>query len=266
MTSDLTIGQYTLVYNVLSFVIAAMLGSFFFFVLSRDQVSRRYRLAVTVAAVVVLVAAYHYFRIFNSWVDAYATQNNVYIPTGMAFNDAYRYVDWLITVPLLMVELIAVLDLPKATARSLFFKLVLAAVAMIALGYPGEISRDFNTRMLFWVLSMIPFLYILYVLYFRLSEAINSQPEVVKNYISVLRNLTLVAWSFYPIAYLINMSGSSNNFVGVQVGYSIADVVAKCGYGLIIFWIARAKTELEDKNYGKDYPRDREFARDRELV
>jgi bacteriorhodopsin len=259
MTPDLTIGQYTLVYNVLSFVIAAMLGSFFFFVLSRDQVNRKYRLAITVSAVVVLVAAYHYFRIFNSWTDAYTVDGNAYTPTGFLFNDAYRYVDWLITVPLLMVELIAVLALPKATARSLLAQLVIAAVLMIGLGYPGEISRDFSTRMLFFCLSMIPFLYILYVLYFRLSDAIANQPETVKNYVSILRNLTLVAWCFYPIAYLLHMNGSSNNLVAVQVEYSIADVVAKCGYGLIIYWIAKEKTELEDKLGNRDYPRDKEF-------
>ena len=115
---------------------------------------------------------------------------------------------------------------------------------MIALGYPGEISHDSTTRMTFFVLSMIPFLYILYVLYFRLGDSLQGQGEKVKSYVSLLRNLTLVAWSFYPIAYLFHQFfGTSTGIVAVQVGYSIADVVAKCGYGIIIYWIARVKTE-----------------------
>lgn len=243
---NLTPGEYGLVYNVFSFVIAAMGASFFFFILSRDLVSKKYRLAVYVSAIVTLVACYHYFRIFNSWEGAYILQNGVYKPSSVPFNDAYRYVDWLLTVPLLMVELIAVLGLPWDRAKALFTKLTGAAFAMILLGYPGEISHDSTTRMTFFVLSMIPFIYIMYVLYFRLGDSLADQPESVKSYVSFLRNLTLVAWSFYPIAYLFHQFyGSSTGIVAVQVGYSIADVVAKCGYGLIIYWIARSKTESD---------------------
>jgi len=246
---DLTSGEYSLVYNVFSFVIAAMGAAFFFFILSRDLVSKKYRIAIYVSAIVTLVACYHYFRIFNSWESAYVLQNGFYKLSGVPFNDAYRYVDWLLTVPLLMVELIAVLNLPWDKSKSLFTKLAGAAFAMILLGYPGEISSDSATRMLFFILSMIPFIYIMYVLYFRLGDSIVDQPQSVKSSVSFLRNLTLVAWSFYPIAYLLqDFLGSSTGVVAVQVGYSIADVVAKCGYGLIIYWIARIKTENDGQS------------------
>jgi bacteriorhodopsin len=245
---DLTPGEYSLVYNVFSFVIAAMGAAFIFFVLCKDLVSKKYRLAVNVSAVVTAVACYHYFRIFNSLEGAYVLQNGFYKPSGLLFNDGYRYVDWLLTVPLLMVELIAVLGLPWQKAKTLFTKLSGAAFAMILLGYPGEVSPDSATRMIFFILSMIPFIYIMYILYFRLGDSIVDQPESVKSSVSFLRNLTLVAWSFYPIAYLLrDFLGSSAGIVGVQVGYSIADVVAKCGYGLIIYWIARIKTENDSQ-------------------
>lgn len=243
---DLTPFQYNLVYNVFSFVIAAMGASFFFFFMSRDLVSKKYQLAINVSAIVTLVACYHYFRIFNSWHSAYEFNNGVYNPAALGFNDAYRYVDWLLTVPLLMIELIAVLNLPWGNAKNLFVKLSVAAFFMIALGYPGEIARDSTTRLTFFTLSMIPFLYIMYVLYFRLGDSLGSQPEKVKSYVSFIRNLTLVAWSFYPIAYLFNeFRDTGAGITAVQVGYSIADVVAKCGYGLVIYWIARAKTEAD---------------------
>lgn len=243
---DLTSGQYSLVYNILSLVIAAMGASSIFFFFSRDMVSRKYRIALYVSGLVTLIACYHYFRIFNSWEKAYVFQNGVYTPSGVPFNSAYRYVDWLLTVPLLMVELIAVLNLAWDKAKGLLATLVPAAFVMISLGYPGEIAHDSTTRLIFFVLSMIPFLYILYVLYFRLGESLVFQPPAVLSYVSFIRNLTLVAWSFYPIAYLFNEFGDTGaGIVAVQVGYSIADVVAKCGYGLVIYWIARAKTEAD---------------------
>lgn len=243
---NLTPGEYSLVYNIFSFVIACMGASFLFFILGRDLVSKKYHVAIYVSALVTLIACYHYFRIFNSWEGAYVLQNGVYKPSAFPFNDAYRYVDWLLTVPLLMVELIAVLSLPWERAKNLFIKLTSAAFAMILLGYPGEVSHDSTTRLTFFVLSMIPFLYIMYVLYFRLGDSLNDQPQAVKSYVSFLRNLTLVAWSFYPIAYLFHhFSDTSTGIVAVQVGYSIADVVAKCGYGIIIYWIARVKTESD---------------------
>lgn len=247
--TELTSFQYNLVYNVFSFVIAAMGASFVFFLMSRDLVSKKYQLAINVSAIVTLIACYHYFRIFSSWEGAYTLSGPDYKPNGFGFNDAYRYVDWLLTVPLLMVELIAVLALPWKTSKSLFINLSVAAFIMIALGYPGEIATDTTTRMIWFCLSMIPFLYIMYVLYFRLDEAVGSQPEKVKSYITFIRNLTLVAWSFYPIAFLFNeFKDSGAGITAVQVGYSIADVIAKCGYGLVIFWIARAKTEADNGN------------------
>ncbi len=244
--TDLTIGQYSLVYNILSFVIAAMGASTVFFFFSRDLVQRKYRLALYVSGLVTLIACYHYFRIFNSWEAAYTLSGDVYKPSGVAFNDAYRYVDWLLTVPLLLVELVAVLNLPWEKAKHLLITLVPAAFLMILLGYPGEIATDSTTRWTYFVLSMIPFLYILYVLYFKLGDSLQNQPPQVVSYVSLIRNLTLVAWSFYPIAYLFNeFRDTGFGLTAVQVGYSIADVVAKCGYGIIIFWIARAKTEAD---------------------
>ena len=123
---------------------------------------------------VTFIAAYHYFRIFNSFEDS-SKDNAVAIGTSQhAFNEAYRYVDWILTVPLLLVEVIAVLALAKEASKSLMTRLVIASSAMIILGYPGEISTDNGTKMLYFVLSMIPFVYILYVLFVELSKSLDN--------------------------------------------------------------------------------------------
>jgi len=248
---ELSIGEYSLVYNMLSLTIASMFASFVFFVLSKNNVSAKYRGSVIASSIVVFVAGYHYFRIFGSWEGAYELVGDTYVATGKPFNDAYRYVDWLITVPLLMVELVLVLNVSKALTRSLIAKLGIAAFLMIALGYPGEIDKEstelFSNRGLWGFLSTIPFVYILWTLYKHLVPAIKTAREDIG---VLLRNaglLTLFTWGFYPIAFMAPFYGLSGGAaeVSLQVGYSIADIAAKCGYGLIIYHIARLRTEEE---------------------
>merc|ERR1712023_565819 len=120
-------------------------------------------------------------RIFNSWVDAFDVReaNGAYVvsTSGAPFNDAYRYVDWLLTVPLLLVELILVMKLPAEQTASMSWKLGCASALMVVLGYPGEIQDDLAVRWIWWFLAMIPFCYVVYDLVVGLSEATDKQPS-----------------------------------------------------------------------------------------
>jgi len=196
---------------------------------------------------VTFIAGYHYLRIFDSFKHASEGGKVLIDGSQNAFNEAYRYVDWLLTVPLLLVEVIAVLALTREVSRSLIMRLVPASAAMIALGYPGEISADQNTQVLYGVLSTIPFLYILYVLFVELSKSLDRQPAGVAETVGRLRLLLIATWGVYPIAYIFNIVGdaSSSSFVTVQVGYTMADVLAKCVFGLTILKIARMKSVAE---------------------
>lgn len=245
--------QYDTVYNFLSLVIASQLFTALFLLISLPRVLPRYRQAITVAIVVCGIAAYHYFRIFDSFRAAFVTDavggNGDYVQAaGESFNEGYRYVDWLLTVPLLLVELIAVLALAKAVQSSLLIRLVPAAGLMIALGYVGEVSTDNGIRGLFGLLSSIPFAYILFVLFVQLGKSLDKQPIGVRSKLSNLRYLLLLSWGVYPIAFLLpllNLTGS-DAWVGKQIGYSVADILAKCVYALIIFQVARIKSLDDD--------------------
>ena len=137
--SELTIGQFQLVGNFFSFAIAAMGAATAFLWLNRSQVSRKYRAAVTISGLVTFIALYHYFRIYESWNGAYGiTEGVLSANTSGYFNDAYRYVDWLLTVPLLLIELILVMGLSRAETVSKGVRLGLLAAIMVLLGYPGE--------------------------------------------------------------------------------------------------------------------------------
>lgn len=241
---ELSVNQYDLVYNMLSFTFAAMLGSFIFFVLVRQHVAPQYRGALVMSALVVAIAGYHYFRIFESWEGAFVLEAGKYIESGKPFNDAYRYVDWLLTVPLLVAELVAVLSLPRKQTTSLTIRLGFAAALMVALGYPGEVAEDNTTRAIWGTISTLPFLYIVWVLFRELGTAMERQPGEARKLIRNTRLLLLATWGFYPLVYMVPYLGSTGatTLVAIQVGYGIADVLAKCGYGLMIYSIARAKS------------------------
>ena len=256
----LTPGQYSLVYNMFSFTIATMTASFVFFVMARNNLAPKYRISMMISALVVFIAGYHYFRIFNSWEGAYALNEaaGMYEPTGEQFNDAYRYVDWLLTVPLLTVELVLVMGLPKDERGPLAAKLGILAALMIVLGYPGEVSGDaslFGARGLWGLASTIPFVWILYILFTQLGDTIQRQSNRVATLIGNARLLLFATWGFYPLAYMIPMafpeafpSNTPGAITALQVGYTIADILAKAGYGVLIYNIAKAKSEEEGFN------------------
>jgi len=251
MEPTLSMNQYSLVTNLMSLTVATMGAAALFFFMSRQSVAAKYRVALTVSGLVVAIACYHYFRILESFTSAYRLEGGMYVASGIPFNDAYRYADWLLTVPLLLVELIAVLNLPKKESGGLLAKLTIAAVAMIALGYPGEVSADAGTRWLWGWLSTVPFLYILYVLFVQLSGAVERQVDSAKVLIKNARLLIFATWGFYPIAYTIGTLGlgsGASTEVAIQVGYTIADITAKAGLGVFIFNIARAKTAAEEES------------------
>ncbi len=247
---DLTLspGQYDLVYNSFSFVIAAMGASVLFFLLVRGAVAPRHRMAVTLSTVVVGIALYHYVRIFNSWVEAFTYTGGVYVQDGIPFNEAYRYVDWLLTVPLLLAELVIVLKLDKGKTRSLLIRLTVAALAMIIAGYPGELAAADSTSKIVWgVLGTLPFLYILYVLFVELGSSLGRQAPGVIRLLSGLRWILLATWTVYPIAYILPavIDDPVVAELARQVGYSAADVLAKPLFGLLVLAIALAKSRDE---------------------
>ncbi|MEM6914542.1 MAG: bacteriorhodopsin-like [Pseudomonadota bacterium] len=243
----LSVGQYNLIYNAFSFTFATMAAATLFFWLGRAQVAPAYRTALTVTGLVTAIAAYHYWRIFESWDAAYTVADGTIAATGYAFNDAYRYVDWLLTVPLLLIELILVMRLSRQETVSKATTLGIAAAIMVAMGYPGEIADSNGTRALWGFLSTIPFLYIVWQLFQGLGQSIERQPANVKPLIKTARLLTFASWGFYPIVYMapfVGLTGGAADTV-IQVGYTIADIVAKAMFGVLIYVIAVRKSEHE---------------------
>jgi len=273
--------QFQLVYDILSFSLASMLATTVFLFLRVPSVTERYKTALIISGLVTFIAAYHYIRIFNSWVDAYhypsypemdaylrehpmhgpAPDYHIHhkvvygvtgppVLTGVPFNDAYRYMDWLLTVPLLLMEIVLVMKLPAAEANSKCWTLGTFAALMIVSGYKGElvITGDLTPRWISWCISMSFFLYTVYTLLIGLAQATNAEedPEI-RDLIANVKIVTVISWCTYPIVYLFPMLhiAGSTAVVSIQVGYCVSDIISKCGVGLMIYQISIAKSYAE---------------------
>merc|ERR1740123_2250504 len=221
-------------------------------------VADKYKSAVLISGLVTFIAAYHYFRIFNSWVEAYsysagqivngALEINSPTLTGVPFNDAYRYMDWLLTVPLLLVEILLVMKLDDDTFNAKAKALGVGSALMIVSGYYGElvVTGDLTPRWVCWFLSMFFFLYIVYELLVGLAAATKSEENpIIASKIGTAQVMTCISWCTYPIVYLfpmfqINPAGA---VVGIQLGYCVSDIISKCGVGLVIYQISYAKSQ-----------------------
>jgi bacteriorhodopsin len=261
-----TDGQFQIVYDFLSFTFAAMAASTLFYWLRLSSIHERYKSALVITGLVTFIAAYHYLRIFQSWVDAYeypAAQLNKTtgdyeiqdpVLTGKPFNDAYRYMDWLLTVPLLLIEIVLVMDLTPAETTKKSWMLGVAAGLMIILGYPGELILDksqISTRWIYWALAMIPFAFVVITLIFGLRKATAAESDPsIRNKIKTAQYLTIISWLTYPIVYIIPMFGVSgaDAVVGIQMGYCLSDIISKCGVGFIIYGITNAKSKAVKKH------------------
>merc|ERR1711912_12317 len=266
---SLTASQYDLVYNSLSLGLASMAASTVFFFLRLGSFHERYRAALCFTGLVTFIAMYHYFRIFDSFNAAYtpckvtdgAVDYNTcdpeaygYSPTGIPFNDAYRYVDWFLTVPLLLIEIVLVMRLSEEETFQRCTTLGVGSALMILNGYPGETSGEAGTRWCFWFLSMLPFTYIVYTLFVGLKESQESQPEACREQVKWACWATVFSWCTYPVVYIIPMiSGSQSgkagltagSMVGIQVGYTASDIISKCGVGYLVYRIGLAKSMAE---------------------
>jgi len=247
--------QFQAVYNVLSFALASMMATTMYLWFRSTAVKDQFKSAVLISGLVTFIAAYHYVRIFNSWVSAFNVTNGgghsngeyTVSLSGEPFNDAYRYMDWLLTVPLLLIEILLVMKLEEGAFSCKAWTLGVGSALMIASGYYGElvVTGDLGPRWKCWGASMLFFLYIVFELLVGLSAATNSEAdENIKGKIKNAQVMTVISWCTYPVVYLFPMLGISaaHSVVGIQIGYCVSDIISKCGVGLLIYQISYAKS------------------------
>jgi bacteriorhodopsin len=206
---------------------AAMVAATFFFWVERDRAVGKWKTSLTVAAMVTGIAAIHYFYMRQGWV--YTGES----PTVL------RYVDWLLTVPLQIVEFYLILAAMTAVATGLFWRLLIASLVMLIAGYLGEVnSADPTALWAFFIIGMAGWIYILYEIFAGEASRINASEGTVagQKAFGALRLIVTVGWAIYPLGYIYGYAGGGD-IAGLNIIYNLADFVNKIAFGVVI-WAA----------------------------
>jgi bacteriorhodopsin len=203
---------------------AAMVAATFFFWVERDRAVGKWKTSLTVAAMVTGIAAIHYFYMRDVWVT-----------TGES-PVVFRYVDWLLTVPLQIIEFYLILAAIAVVSASLFWRLLSASVIMLIAGYLGEIG-SMNVWLAF-IIGMLAWIYIIYEIFAGEASKISASegtPASQKAF-NALRIIVTVGWAIYPIGYVIGYVGAGSAD-SLNLIYNLADFVNKIAFGVVI-WAA----------------------------
>ena len=211
---------------------AAMVAATFFFWVERDRAVGKWKTSLTVAAMVTGIAAIHYFYMRGIWVDTGSS------PT------VFRYVDWLLTVPLQIVEFYLILAAIAVVAMSVFWRLLIASVVMLLGGYIGEVSGA-GIGMAFWI-GMIAWIYIIYEIFAGEASKISASKGTAasKKAFNALRLIVTVGWAIYPIGYWLGYSGAADVNT-LNLVYNLADFVNKIAFGVVIWAAATSGSKAQ---------------------
>ena len=202
-----------------------MLASTVFFFIERADVAGKWRTSMTVAGLVTGIAFWHYLYMREAHLQGEVTT-------------VFRYIDWLVTVPLQIVEFYLILAAVTAVTSTLFWRLLGASLVMLVFGYLGEAGlMDVTVG---FIIGMAGWIYIIYEIFAgeaaKLSE--DSKNAGGQFAFNTLRLIVTVGWAIYPIGYFLGyLSGSeTTDFGTVNIIYNIADLVNKTAFGLAI-WV-----------------------------
>ena len=210
---------------------AIMLASTVFFLAERDNVRGKWKTSLTVAALVTGVAFWHYLYMRGVWISTGES------PT------VYRYIDWLITVPLQMIEFYLILAACTAIAGGVFWRLFLGSLVMLIGGYLGE--AGFINATLGFVIGMAGWIFILYEIFAGEASKVSadSAPESVQSAFNTMKWIVTIGWAIYPIGYFMGYMAGGADANSLNFIYNIADVINKIAFCLAIW--AAATTESD---------------------
>jgi bacteriorhodopsin len=209
-------------------VTAAMLAATVFFFVERDQVSAKWKTSLTVAGLICGIAFWHYLYMRGVWVEDKET------PT------VFRYIDWLLTVPLQMVEFYLILAACTAVAGSLFKKLLCGSLVMLGFGFMGE--AGIMPVLPAFIIGVAAWLYMIYELYAGegKSAVMTASPAVNSAY-KAMMYIIVFGWAIYPAGYAAGYligDGSNVYAQNLNLVYNLADFVNKILFGLVIWHVA----------------------------
>ena len=216
----------------------SMLAASIFFIVERGTVNDKWKTSLLISALITFIAAVHYFYMRDVWVATGST------PT------VYRYIDWLITVPLLMVEFYLILSAITKVPVGVFWRLMIGTLVMLVAGYVGE--AGYVGVWPAFIVGMIGWAYILYEIFLGEAGKINASqaPASVQSAFNLMRLIVTFGWAIYPIGYFFGyLTGGdpASSMKALNVIYNLADVLNKIAFGVIIWSVAVSETDKAAK-------------------
>ena len=205
------------------FVSAALLASTAFFFLERGTVNAKWKTSLTVAGLVTGIAFWHYLYMREMWIETGTS------PT------VYRYIDWLLTVPLLIIEFYLILKAVTTVRAAIFYKLLIGSVVMLVAGYLGE--AGIIGALPGFVIGCLAWLYIIYEIFAGETAKANtaSGNEAAQTAYSAMKWIVTIGWIIYPAGYYLGYLGGGVDANSLNLIYNLADFVNKILFGLVIF-------------------------------
>jgi len=225
--ADTFLGEADFVGITFWIVSIGMWASTIFFFYEGMRVSSKWRTSMVVAGLITFIAAVHYMYMRDFWV---ATGES---PT------VYRYIDWILTVPLQMVEFFLILVAAGAAVSSgAFYRLLIGTLVMIVGGYIGEAGHI--SVLLGFIIGMIGWAVIIWEIFRGEASQAATTKESVTSAFNAMRLIVLVGWAIYPLGYVFGLMMGSVDADTLNWIYNLADFINKVLFGLII-WNAAAK-------------------------
>lgn len=249
LTAD-QVGIMPMIVNFTFFVAYISMGAaFVFFLASRDSVAPEYRTALTISALIVGIAAFHYFYMKGLYTDTlplYAAAGAV--PSDLARQSFlgiinFRYMDWLITTPLL----VAKIPLAAAAGRKvgkIITYLIIADLIMIIAGFIGEQQLTatgvaVGSRLFWGFISTIGYVGIVYFLYTTVREMAKTAEPEEQWAVKLMSLFVITGWGIYPLGYMIPALFPQFDLNIVHVVYNLGDQINKIGPGIVLYLAGR---------------------------
>ena len=212
-----------------------MLAATAFFFMERGSVASGWRTSVTVAGLVTGIAFIHYMYMRGVWVQTGES------PT------VYRYIDWLITVPLQMVEFYLILAAVRKVPGGIFWRLLIGSLVMLIGGYMGE--AGYINSLLGFIIGMAGWLYILYEVFSGEAgkAAAKSGNKGLVTAFSAMRMIVTIGWAIYPLGYVFGYLTGGVDANSLNVIYNLADFINKIAFGLVIWAAAMQNTSARSR-------------------
>jgi bacteriorhodopsin len=240
--------QFQLVEQILVFGFACQAAGFIYFLTTSKSVRPKYQLASILGSIVMISAFLLLFHQWQSWNNTFTLVDGMYVRDAGTFTNGFRYLNWAIDVPLLLIQLVIVLGLTSSDSMAKGRNFVILGLLMIFTGYIGQVYETSNMPM-FWswfFISSLFFVIILRIIWTEIGKSFETLPESAVCTMKMIRWIFVIVWSFYPIAYLVPaFTDAASGVVWRQFIFTIADVVSKVIYGVMITKVAQDRSLAE---------------------